>query len=182
MDTKALKGTKKTNAERKTHRARATSALSRYTKRNPNAKKPAAPVPPIDKLTLGLILNTIRAQKRDKAPVIAPIAAYPKTHIPKKAPVRNTTLAKERAQRVANQMTRRLRLNKRKPSGVASRAEERRRASISQRRISKEAKRVSESIAERHKTYAARKRIEHMSIVPEESHSASSSNDFFDRT
>jgi hypothetical protein len=159
---RALKGSKKTNAERAKHRARAKSALSRYTKRNPNAKKAAAPVNKIDKYTLGLILKAVREQTREE-PVEAP---HPKTHIPKKAPVRTMTVAKERAQRVANQMTRRLRLSKRKPSGVSSRAEERRRASISYRR----------------KLNEARKRAEHLSIVPEESHSASHSNDFFERT
>ena len=176
MDTRALKGSKKSNAERAKHRARATSALSRYTRRNPTAKKPAAPVPPIDTFTLGLILNGIREREREREGALKPV--YPKTHIPKLIPIRNSTIAKERAQRVANQMTRRL--SKRKPSGVSSRAEERRRLSISQRRISKEAKRASKSAAQRHKAYVAKKRIEHISIVPEESNSAS--NDFFDRT
>jgi hypothetical protein len=178
MDTRVLKGSKKTNAERAKHRARATSALSRYTRRNPTAKKPAAPVNQMDTFTLGLILNGIRERKQTREGALE--APYPKTHIPKRAPVRNTTIARERAQRVANQMTRRL--NKRKPSGVSSRAEARRSLSISQRRISKEAKRASESATQRQKAHAARKRVEHMSIVPEESHSASHSNDFFDRT
>ena len=159
MDPRILKGSKKTNAERAIHRARAKSALSRYTRRHPT--KPVVkntveeryarlPLPPA---------KTKPTETLYKAP-------YPKTHIPKKAPVRNTTLAKERAQRVANQMTRRLRLSKRKPSGVSSRAEARRRLSISQRQEIKE----------------ARKHVGHLSILPEESHSASRSDDFFDRT
>jgi hypothetical protein len=180
MDTQTLKGSKKTNAERAIHRARAKSALSRYTKRNPNAKKPAAaaPVNQMDKFTLGFVLNGIRERKGEEVPV----GAYPKPHIRKRAPAHTTTIAKERAQRVANQITRRLRLSKRKPSGVPSRAEERRHASISQRREIKDAKRDSESAAGRHKAHAARKRVGHMSVVPEETHSASHSNDFFDRT
>jgi len=179
--TRALKGSKKTNEERAIHRARATSALSRYTKRNPNAKKlankkkPAAPVNNMDPITLGIILKTIREQKQQEAP-------YPKVHIPKRVSVRNTTVAKERAQRVANQMTRRLRLSKRKPSGVPSRAEERRSLRISQQRAIKNAKRASESAAGRHKSHAAKKRVGHMSVVPEETHSGSHSNDFFDKT
>ena len=155
---RALKGSKKTNAERAIHRARAKSALSRHTKRHPTK--------PVVKNTVEeqyARLPLLPAKTKTTETLLAP---YPKTHIPKKTPVRNTTIAKERAQRVANQMTRRLRLSKRKPSGVSSRAEERRRASISYRRKLNEAK----------------KRAEHLSIVPEESHSASRSNDFFIRT
>jgi hypothetical protein len=174
---RALKGSKKTNEDRAKHRARAKSALSRYTKRNPNTKKaPAPPVNHMDKFTLGLILNGLRDRKRERAGE----AAYPAHHIPKRAPIRNTTVAKERAQRVANQMTRRL--AKRTPSGVPSRAEERRSFRISQRRAIKNAKRASESAAGRHKSHAAKKRAEHMSAVPEETHSGSHSNDFFDKT
>jgi len=169
MDPRVLKGSKKTNAERAIHRARAKSALSRYTKRHP---------------TKPVVKNTVE-ERYARLPLPLPPAKtkpietlykapYPKTHIPKKTPVRNTTLAKERAQRVANQMTRRLRLSKRKPSGVFSRAEARRRVSISQRQEIKEAKRASESAIERRKF--------HESILPEESHSASRSDDFFDRT
>ena len=159
---RALKGSKKTNTERAKHRARAKSALSRHTKRHP---------------TKPVVKNTVE-ERYARLPPRLPLppaktkptetlsAPYPKTHIPKKAPVRNMTVAKERAQRVANQITRRLRLSKRKSPGVSSRAEERRRASISYRRKLNEAK----------------KRAEHLSIVPEESHSASRSDDFFERT
>jgi hypothetical protein len=145
---RALKGSKKTNAERAKHRNRSKSALSRYTQRNPNAKKPApatatapAPVNQMDKFTLGIILNGIRERKRKGMYEVA----YPKTHIPKRAHVRNTTVAKERAQRVANAYTRRLRTSQQKPSGVPSRAEERRRASISRRRSKKPLFAISES-------------------------------------
>jgi hypothetical protein len=147
---RALKGSKKTNAERAKHRNRSKSALSRYTQRNPNAKKPApppatapapAPVNQMDKFTLGIILNGIRERKRKGMYEVA----YPKTHIPKRAHVRNTTVARERAQRVANAYTRRLRTSQQKPSGVPSRAEERRRASISRRRSKKPLFAISES-------------------------------------
>ena len=104
---------------------------------------------------------------------------YPKTHIPKLVPIRNSTIAKERAHRVAHQLSRRSTL--RKLSGVPSRAEERRRVSISHKRAAKEAKRASESVSRLHKAHAAKKRIEHMAVVPE-SPSVSHMNDFFDRT
>ena len=106
-------------------------------------------------------------------------APYPKTHIPKLVPIRNSTITKERAHRVANQLSRRSTL--RKLSGVPSRAEERRRVSISHKRAAKDAKRASESVSRLHKAHAARKRVEHMAVVPE-SPSISHMNDFFDRT
>jgi hypothetical protein len=167
---RALKGSKKTNAERAKHRARPTSALSRYTKRNPNTKKPVFSIPP--PLIKGYFIKPNTGPSLERA--------YPKTHIPKKAPVRNTTVAKERAQRVANQQTRRL--SHRKSSGVPSRAEAHRRASISEQRETKLKKRVSESITRLHKGIAAKKWVAHMSVVPEEVHSASHINDLFEKS
>ena len=110
---RALKGSKKTNAERAKHRSRATSALSRYTRRNPNSKKPTMPPAPQMEEFLKYFIPP-------KPTGIRLEPAYPKTHIPKKTPVRNTTVARERAQRVANAYTRRLRASQRKPSGVST--------------------------------------------------------------
>ena len=169
---RALKGSRKTNAERAKHRTRAKSALSRHLKRHPTTHRPAAPMEPLPSFAMGHFFKPTPTGPPLEAP-------YPKTHIPKLVPIRNTTIAKERAHRVANQLARRSTL--RKLSGVPSRAEERRRVSISHKRAAKEANRASKSAARLHKAHAARKRVDHMSVVPE-SPSVSHMNDFFDRT
>ena len=118
---RALKGSKKTNAERAKHRTRSKSALSRYLKRHPpkpviveTVEERYARLPPIKE-------GPIHKTKPTEPPLYE--APYPKTHVPKRARVRNTTVAQERAQRVANKHTRRLSALRRKPSGVSSHSE-----------------------------------------------------------
>jgi len=114
---RALKGSKKTNAERAKHRTRSKSALSRYLKRHP--LKPVG-TELVEAQYVRQPLAVMGELHKIKPTETVYQAVYPKTHVPKKARVRNNTVAKERAQRVANKHTRRLSVLQRKPSGVSS--------------------------------------------------------------